>query len=202
MIKSDNITVYRLKEDWDPFDKGAEFTYDEDGTYMLKVNDKVMAEIPTDLLEVVNNKRWRPGRGDDYCFTFSDGDIGIATFCPNDDNNDGRLSIGNCFRTKEEALSMVKWLKARQRLINSGAEFINSAGVDDEDIAYYGVAFDKTKGKLHTIKCYSIGDDVFEKRLYFLNEDAAEKSIKNYRSDWLTYLGVGEEGGDDQENSI
>lgn len=48
-MKSDNITVYRLKEDWEPFDKGTEFIYD-----------------------------------------------------------DGRLSIGNCFRTKEEALSMVK----------------------------------------------------------------------------------------------
>lgn len=192
-MKSDNIAVYRLKEDWEPFDRGAEFTYDEDGIYMLKVNDKVMAEIPTDLLEVVNNKRWRPERGDDYYFTFGDGDIGTATFYPYDDNNDGRLSIGNCFRIEEDARAMVAWLKARQRLIDSGAEFINAVDVDDEDIAYYGVAFDKTSGKLHTTKCYSIGDDVFEKRLYFLNEDVAEKSIRDYRSDWLTYLGVKED---------
>lgn len=186
------MTVYRLKEDWEPFDEGTEFTYGDDGIYMLKINDKVTAEIPTDLLEVVANKRWRPERGDYYYFTSSDGDVSSAMFYPNDDNDDGRLSVGNCFRTEEEALSMVKWLKARQRLIDSGAEFINSVGVDDEDVAYYGVAFDKTRGILHTTKCYSVGDDVFDKRLYFLNEDVAEKSIKDYRSDWLTYLGVKE----------
>ena len=60
----------------------------------------------------------------------------------------------------------------------------------------YGVAFDKIRGKLHTIKCYSIGDDVFDKRLYFLNEDVAEKSIRDYRGDWLTYLGVKEKNDD------
>ena len=146
---------------------------------------------------LAGRKRWIPNRDDDYYFTFSDGDIGNATFYLNDDNDNGRLSIGNCFRTKEEALLMVKWLKARQRLIDSGAEFINSVGVDDEDIAYYGVAFDKIRGKLHTIKCYSVGDDVFDKRLYFLNEDVAEKSIRDYRSDWLTYLGVKEENDED-----
>lgn len=191
------MKTYVLNRDWEPFDKGTEFIYDDDGIYMLKANDKVMAEIPSDLLEIVVNRRWRPKSGDDYYFTFSNGDIGNATFYPNDDSNDGRLSIGNCFRTKEEALSMVKWLKARQKLIDSGAEFINTVDVDDEDIAYYGVAFNKISGKLHTIKCYSIGDDVFDKRLYFLNEDVAEKSIKDYRSDWLTYLGVKEDIDED-----
>lgn len=194
------MKYYRLNKDWQPFDEGAEFTYDDDGIYMLKTNDKVMAEIPTDLLEVVHGKRWIPKRGDDYYFVLSDGDIGGATFYPNDDNDDNgdnRLSIGNCFRTKEEALSMVKWLKARQRLIDGGAEFINTVDVDDEDIAYYGVAFDKTSGKLHTTKCYSVGDAVFDKRLYFLNEDDAERSIRDYRDDWLTYLGVKEKNDED-----
>lgn len=195
-MKSDNVTVYRLKEDWEPFGKGAEFTYDEDGIYMLKANDKVMAEIPVDLLEVVRNKRWKPDRKDVYYHLYSGGNIGSAIFYPGSDGDEGRLSIGNCFKTEEDAQAMAGWLRARQRLIDGGAEFINSVGVDDEDIAYYGVAFDKTSGRLHTIKCYSVGDDVFDKRLYFLNEDIAEKSIKDYRSDWLTYLGVKEDGDD------
>nr|DAV53599.1 MAG TPA: hypothetical protein [Caudoviricetes sp.] len=190
MMKSDNVTVYRLKEDWEPFDKGAEFTYDEDGIYMLKANDKVMAEIPVDLLEVVRNKRWKPDRKDVYYHLYSGGNIGSTMFFPGGDGDEGRLAIGNYFKTEEEALSMVEWLKARQTLIDSGAEFMNTVDVDDEDVAYYGVAFDKIRGKLHTIKCYSVGDDVFDKRLYFLNEDVAEKSIEDYRDDWLTYLGV------------
>lgn len=189
-MKSDNVTVYRLKEDWEPFDKGAEFTYDEDGIYMLKANDKVMAEIPVDLLEVVRNKRWKPDRKDVYYHLYSGGNIGSTMFFPGGDGDEGRLAIGNYFKTEEEALSMVEWLKARQTLIDSGAEFMNTVDVDDEDVAYYGVAFDKIRGKLHTIKCYSVGDDVFDKRLYFLNEDVAEKSIEDYRDDWLTYLGV------------
>ena len=196
-MKGDNMIVYRLKEDWESFDKGAEFISNGNDTYVLKVNTKVTAEIPTDLLEVVANKRWRPEKGDYYHFAFSDGDISADTFYPNNSTDEDRLSMGNCFRTEEEALSMVEWLKARQRLIDSGAEFINSVGVDDEDVAYYGVAFDKIMGKLHTIKCYSIGNDVFDKRLYFLNEDVAEKSIKDYRSDWLTYLGVKEKNDED-----
>ena len=57
MMKSDNVVVCRLKEDWEPFDKGAEFTYDEDGIYVLKANDKVMAEVPVDLLEIVSEKK-------------------------------------------------------------------------------------------------------------------------------------------------
>ena len=198
-MSNNKAVIYRLKDDWYPFDNGAEFIGNDDGTYALKVNTKVTAEIPADLLKVVYNKRWRPERGDNYYFIFSDGGIGNDTFYPNDDNDDVRLSMGNCFITKEEALSMVEWLKARQRLIDGGAEFMNGVGVDDEDVAYYGVAFDKIRGELHTIKCYSVGDDVFEKKLYFLNEDVAEKSIKNYRSDWLTYLGVKEGDDDDQE---
>ena len=196
-MKSDNVVVYRLKEDWEPFDEGTEFTYDEDGIYMLKVNDKVMAEIPTGLLEVVHSKRWKPDGKDVYYHLYSDGNIGSAMFCPGRDSDEGALALGNCFKTKEEALSMARWLYARQRLIDSGAEFINVVDVDDEDIAYYGVAFDKIRGKLHTTKCYGVGDDVFDKRLYFLNEDDAERSIKDYRSDWLTYLGVKEDIDED-----
>ena len=195
-MKSDNITVYRLKEDWEPFDKGTQFIDSNDDAYALKINADVTAKIPADLLKVVYNKRWRPERGDNYYFIFSNGDIGNDTFYPNDDNDDVRLSIGNCFITKEEALSMVEWLKARQRLIDSGAEFMNGVGVDDEDVAYYGVAFDKTNGELHTVECHNVGDDVFDKRLYFLSEYTAEKSIRYYRSDWLTYLGVKENSDD------
>ena len=189
-MKSDNITVYRLKEDWEPFDKGAEFTYDEDGIYMLRVNDKVTAEIPTDLLEVVNNKRWRPERGDDYCFTFSDGDIGTATFYPNDDNDDGRLSIGNCFRTKEEALSMVKWLKARQRLIESGAMFINSSDVAvDGRKRFYTVCLTMNDNKLRVDDAYFSKDVVRDKVICFDDRGVALKSIEEHRDDWLMYFG-------------
>lgn len=193
------MTVCRLKEDWEPFDKGAEFTYDDDGIYILKANDKVMAEIPADLLEIVCNKRWKPDNKDVYYHLCSDGSVGSAMFYHGCDSSEGALALGNCFETKEEALSMARWLYARQRLIDSGAEFINTVDVDDEDIPYYGVAFDKTSGKLHTTKCYSVGNDVFDKRLYFLNEDVAEKSIRDYRSDWLTYLGVKGEVSDDQD---
>lgn len=196
-MKSSNMTVYRLKEDWGPFDKGTQFIDSNDDAYALKENANVTAEIPADLLEVIGKERWKPREHRDYYYIECNGDISTTSFYPEVESDKNRLAIGNCFRIEEDALETVKWLKARQRLIDNGAEFMNGVGVDGEDIAYYGVAFDKIRGRLHTIKCYSIGDDVFEKKLYFLNEDVAEKSIRNYRSDWLTYLGVKEDIDED-----
>lgn len=196
-MKSDNITVYRLKEDWEPFDKGAEFIDNNDGAYALKINADVTAKIPADLLEFAYQKRWRPKRGEEYYYIHNYGNIDTTSFCPAHKGDESKVAMGNCFKTKEEAKDMRSWLKARQRLIDSGAEFMNSVGVG-EDAVYYGVAFDKTNGELHTVECHNVGDDVFDKRLYFLSEYTAEKSIRYYRSDWLTYLGV-KKDGDDQD---
>lgn len=201
-MSNGKMVTYRLKDDWVPFGKGAEFIDDDDGTYTLKGNANVTARIPAGLLEVIGKDRWKPREHRDYYYIECNGDISTTSFYPGAESDKNRLAIGNCFRIEEDALEMVKWLKARQRLIDGGAEFMNGVGVDSEDIAYYGVAFDKTRGILHTIKCYNIGDDVFEKKLYFLTEDDAEKSIRDYRDDWLTYLDVKEEIGDDEKNSI
>lgn len=194
------MKTYRLKDVFGPFDRGAEFIDGKDGLLISIDNPSVMAKIPTDLLDKVSDGGyWKPKIGNTYYYIDASNHAVSDVFNPIISILDhDRISIGNCFKTKEEAQAMVDWLKAKQRLIESGARFMNGVGVDDEDVAYYGVAFDKIRSKLHTIKCYNVGDDVFDKRLYFLTEDAAEESIRDYRSDWLTYLGVGEED-DDQD---
>nr|DAU13314.1 MAG TPA: hypothetical protein [Caudoviricetes sp.] len=193
------MKTYKLNRDWTMFSKGELFKKVDDGCmlYTLVSNNDILARIPDEYLDEQSHA-WRPNEDGAYHYIDSDGMVCNEKYYIEGYHTDEcRLAIGNCFKTAQEANDMRDWLKARQKLINSGAEFINSVGVDDEDIAYYGVAFDKIKGKLHTIKCCSIGDDVFEKRLYFLNEDVAWESIRDYRSDWLTYLGV--KGSDDQD---
>lgn len=192
-MKSNNMTVYRLKEDWEPFDKGTEFTYDDDGIYVLRANDKVMAEIPTGLLEVVRNKRWKPGEKDVYYHLYSSGDIGSTVFFPGGDGDEGRLAIGNCFETEEEALSMVKWLKARQNLINSGARFINALDVDSDEVKCFEVYLDG-EGMPRVSECYLRKSAVVGRSLCFFNVELARQSLKEHMDDWLTYLGVKKDG--------
>ena len=198
MMKSDNVTVYRLKEDWEPFDKGAEFTYDEDGIYMLKANDKVMAEIPVDLLEVVGNKRWKPEKKDTYYHLYSSGSIGSTMFYPGSDGDEGRLVIGNYFRTEEDALEMVKWLEARQRLIESGARFINSRDINASENCF-NVYFSVNEGELMVNDVFLGKNAVFSRELYFDDKQLAERSIEEHKDDWLTYLGVKGGVSDDQD---
>ena len=197
------MKTYVLNRDWTMFSKGELFKKVDDGCvlYALISNEDILARIPDEYLDEQNHV-WRPKDDEMYFYIDADEVMDEDYFSEYDHCDIGRLATGNCFKTKEEAKNMRDWLKARQRLIDGGAEFMNGVGVDSEDIAYYGVAFDKTRGILHTIKCFNIGDDVFEKKLYFLTEDDAEKSIRDYRDDWLTYLDVKEKVGDDQENNV
>lgn len=120
-----------------------------------------------------------------------EGFVSRASFCPGVDYDNNRLALGNCFKTKEDAQAMAGWLRARQRLIESGARFINSRDVG-ADRKCFIVYFDVSGEKL-TIEDILLNEhSVYQKRLYFDNERLAQKSVKEYKDDWLTYLGVKE----------
>lgn len=193
------MKYYRLNKDWQPFDEGDEFIKAEDGgdTYTLKINTSVLAKIPKDLLDEIGDSGgyWRPAAYEHYYSMDDEGFVGRASFCPGIDYDNNRLALGNCFKTKEDAQVMVGWLRARQRLIESGARFINSrdVGADRECFIVY---FDVSGEKL-TIEDILLNEhSAYQKRLYFNDRQLAQKSIEEHKDDWLTYLGVKENNDD------
>lgn len=195
------MKYYRLNEDWYPFEEGTEFVKVEDGnsTYTSRANANAMAKIPTDLLDEINeineindSNYWKPMDGEKFYYIDEDGDVFDSVFGPGESPLDMDVYLlGNCFRTRKDAQAVVDWLRARQRLIKSGARFINSRDVGT-DRKHFIVYFDVSGEKL-TIKDILLNEhSVYQKRLYFDNELLAQKSVKEYKDDWLTYLGVKE----------
>lgn len=195
------MIIYKLKEDWSSFKAGDKFTTSTYGNLYQLVNDDgkladgklVLAKIQPDLLTVVDSGHaWRPNEDGAYHYIDSDGIVLNEEYYIKDDHTDkGRLAIGNCFKTAQEANSMCDWLKARQRLIESGARYINSPNDDDKDI-YYRVVFDKAGDRLEVNNASVYGTIIYEKELLFSSRELADRSIKEHRDDWLTYLGVKE----------
>ena len=192
------MTIYKLKKDWSSFKAGDRFKLSDYGNgdlYQL-VNDDdklVLAKMPTDLLDTVGSSNcWKPMNGEKFYYIDEDGDVFDSVFGPGESPlNMGVYLLGNCFRTREDAQAVVDWLRARQRLIKSGARFINSRGIDTDRECFI-VYFNVDKGKLVIEDTPLNEHSVYQKRMYFDNRQLARKSIEEHRDDWLTYLGVKE----------
>ena len=195
------MIVYELKEDWSSFKAGERFTTSSyDNLYKL-VNDDgkladgklVLAKIQPDLLTVVDGGHaWRPSEDGSYHYIDSDGMVLNEEYYIKDDHTDkGRLAIGNCFKTAKEANDVRDWLKARQKLVESGAMFVNALDVDSDEVKHFEVYLDGD-GMLLVSECYLRKNIVVEKSLCFSNRELAKQSIKEHKDDWLTYLGVKE----------
>ena len=195
------MTIYKLKKDWSAFKAGEKFklaAYNDGDLYQLidGSDNYVLAKIPTDLLnEVDNGGYWKPKARERYYFIDDGGAIDSEAFDPDMIYDNDRLLVGNCFRIKEDARAMVAWIKARQSLIESGARFINTIDVDSSQ-SYYAIYYTIDRGGLVIEDAYIGENTVGDKRLYFDDRQLADKSIKEHRDDWLTYLGVKEKSDD------
>ena len=192
------MKTYKLNRNWYPFEEGAEFIKTKDGddvVYLSKVNNDVAAVIPADMLDEIDNSAyWKPKIGDTYYYIDVNNHVVSDVFNPILSLLDrDRISIGNDFKTEKDAQAVVDWLKARQRLIESGARFINSPNDDDKDI-YYRVAFDKADDRLKANSASVYGTIIYERELLFSRRELAERSIKEHKDDWPTYLGVKKDG--------
>ena len=200
------MIIYKLNEDWSSFKAGDKFATSSYGNLYQLVNDDgkladgklVLAKIQPDLLTVVDSGHvWRPNEEGAYHYIDSDGVVlNEEYYVKNDHTDKGRLAIGNCFKTTQEANSMRDWLKARQNLINSGARFINTIDVVFSQ-SYYSVYYVIDRGDLVIEYAYVGENTVGDKRLYFNDRQLADRSIKERRDDWLTYLGVKEKSDED-----
>lgn len=192
------MKTYRLNENWSSFSVGDRFKLSTRGNgdlFQLINNsgDYVLAKIPADLLDEVDDYDgcWKPDNNETYYYCDEDGEVFSSEFYDGYAPHIPRYLLGNCFKTKKDAQAMVGWLRARQRLIESGARFINSRDVD-ADRECFIVYFDVSGEKL-TIEDILLNEhSAYQKRLYFNDRQLAQKSIEEHKDDWLTYLGVKE----------
>ena len=108
--------------------------------------------------------------------------------------------MGNCYETDTEARTWLEWTLARQRLIESGAMFVNSLSIDDDHCVddLYHVYLAGMQGKLVVEHYKPTNNRIHEMMLVFESRDSAKWSIEERREDWLTYLGVKKEDNDDE----
>lgn len=192
------MKYYRLNKDWYPFKEGDKFEYDDkgDGRCTLVSNDAVSACIPSNYLDELPGSSWKPEDGECYFYINDTGDYRTTLYYESSNYDKGRRSIGNYFKTREDAEAAANWLKARHNLIESGAVFMNASDAD-EGGAYYNVTIDKDSRELMVRQVYSLDNYVSDRALYFDDCESAKISIKEHKENWLIYLGVNENNDED-----
>lgn len=86
------MAIFRLNEDWSPFNRGAEFIEEGSGMYALKANPNVKAKIPAELLDEVDNG-------------------GYWVYCRISSNSDYLCDKGLCFDNEQQAEDSIKQRK-------------------------------------------------------------------------------------------
>lgn len=132
-----------------------------------------------------------PLAGDNYYFSYSDGEIGDKLYSPASPNDIDRVSMGNCFKTKEEAKFEIERLKVLQEM-KKFAEPKDSEW-DGNDSHYY-------------IYYYSLGEDVEigwatackSNDIYFKSEEDTKACLDAVGEDRIKkyYLRIGELNND------
>lgn len=135
------------------------------------------------FIEEIKDEPWKPEYGEPYWFINDTAGIFRDDGCPLGQIDKQRISIGNCFQTKEQAEKAVAWLKAFKVLGDDTKGF--KPDWEDFDQNKYYVDY-KSHGKL----CVDWDVDYCSHIIHFATEADAEESIKNHKKEWLAFLGV------------
>lgn len=103
------MKTYALNRDWTMFSKGELFKKNDDGCtiYTLISNEDILARIPDEYLdEVDNGGYWKPKAHERYYFIDDGGAVDGDTFDPDVIYDNDRLLVGNCFRVEKDARAM------------------------------------------------------------------------------------------------
>ena len=146
-------------------------TYEATEAHLRKLGKEI------EKLKQAKTGRWKPKSGDDYWYIYTNGDV-----WRDNDYNNKRYSIGNVFRTKEEAEFKVERLKVIAELKEYASEFVYG-----RNNYYINWSFSNDSLKICWLK--------FEKscELYFESEEIARQAIEAVGEDRVKkhYLGVG-----------
>ncbi len=133
--------------------------------------------------EEIKETAWKPKTGDTYRYINSDGIILLSRWS-NDDLDNARYKIGNCYRTDKEA-EHAQRVQIARTIIKRSSDF--KPDWDDDNQEKWYVTYD------HFEKCLCV------EMLYFVDkgaiatyrtEEDAEQSIEDLEPEYLLHFGV------------
>lgn len=188
---------YKLKKDTPAF-KAGEVFYLSDAGNLFRESDNVPVygcsiidknpSILTDWFEEIKEQaRWRPEKFQNYYHVGGDGFVYSDTWANGSAVDNGRLEIGNCFQTREEAERVAEYLKALAVVRGDATKkFVKG---ERNWFVFYNVTADY----LDFGYDYSdIRNGVFGLP-YFATEDDAQRSIELHKNEWIIIFGFEEE---------
>ena len=185
---------YKLRKDTPAFKAGTDCYIEEAGnmvpcrgiSYTIVHKDQLEKNpnILTDWFEEIEEQtRWKPEMDQKYSFIRTSG-YAYDSIWTDDSIDNGRVEIGNCFQTEEEAERVVEYLKALAIVRGDATtEFIKGKN-------NYYVAYNTTYNCLDVSdNAYLIKNGIFGLP-YFATKEDAERSIEQHKNEWLTIFGV------------
>lgn len=185
---------YKLKRDTPAFKAGTECYIEEAGHMVpcrgisytivhkdqLEKNPNILADW---FEEVKEPTRWKPVPGDTY---WSLDGVGYVNYYESSGGTytASRVSIGNCFKTKEEAERVVEYLKALA-VVRGDVTSKFTKGKSNYYVVYNA-----------SYNCLDVSDNVHLVKNgifglpYFATEEDAQRSIELHNKEWLTIFGI------------
>lgn len=134
-----------------------------------------------EVMEEPKNKVWKPNKNEKYCYIGGCGDIYHAVNV-NSTTDDCIFSIGNCFKTEEDAKHMVEKLKVIKELQDFAIENRDEEISWDEDSRYkFSIYFDY-KWKMISVSWATVAHDS-PFNIYFASEKAIHDAIDSIGED-------------------
>lgn len=193
---------YKLKRDLPTF-KAGEIFYISDSGNLLRESDNVPAyswstidKFPNILAdwfeEVKEPTRWKPVPGDTY---WSLDGVGYVNYYESSGGTytASRVSIGNCFQTREEAEKAVEYLKALAVVRGDAtSEFVK---YNDN----WFIGYDPEHKSIEAFcNAYTARNGIFGLP-YFATKEDAERSIEQHKNEWLTIFGIEDSAEEEDE---
>lgn len=137
--------------------------------------EKIARDIKAALEEHKKKQIW-PQKDDPYYYIDTKGSVDIE-FYVDDVYDNGRLNLGNCFKTQEEAKFKLEQLKVMHEL----EQLADNDGEWNVHLPHYYIQYDYEDGWMVTDYTYRLKANMF----YFQTREAAQAAIDKIGADRL-----------------
>ena len=135
--------------------------------------------------EEIKETVWKPKTGDTYRYINSDGIILLSRWS-NDDLDNARYEIGNCYRTDKEA-EHAQRVQIARTIIKQSSDF--KPDWDDDNQEKWYVAYDHSEKCLCAERCFVLNNGAI---VYYKTIEDTEQAIEDLEPDYLLHFGVEE----------